>query len=224
MKKTVKSFIRQVRSLIGDETISIPDEFLINALNWAFNSLPSVPKLERAFAYHGTKTLDANGHYKWELTTPFRRIADLEYLNFFTTTGGDPCPLCLCNRQPKEFYKKNGLVELKKAGVPCEYTLEQEDDRIYIVMDRPVDIPVIVDYIAYGYPKPVTSMEDEIELSAPIENLIFAAIRRMYYLEASDFAFSESISTYLDSREILEAIQMLNKTLGAEALPVLGGV
>lgn len=223
MKKTVKSFVRQVRSLIGDETISIPDEFLINALNWAFNSIPSVPKLERAFATHETKQLQAGG-YKWELETPFRRIADIEYLNFYSTTGGDPCPLCLCNRQPKEFYKKNGLVSMKKAGVPCEYTLEQEGDKIYLVFDRPIDIPVILDYIAYGYPKPVESMEDEIDLSAPIENLIFAAIRRMYYLESSDFAFAQSITEFLENKEVVEAIQQLNKTLGPEGLPVLGGI
>lgn len=222
MKIKVSDFVKKFRAIAGDETISIPDDMLINALNWAFNSLPSVPKLELAFAKHYTENLDANGHYKWRLGEDFRRIADILYLNFFTSTGGDPCPLKLCNRDNVSFFKRNGVIELKVSGQPCEYTLEREDDDTYLVLDRPSNIPIIIDYIAYGYPKPVQSMKDSFECSAVIENLILSAIRRLYYMEASDFAFAGSVQDYLSNVEIVEAIQMLNKRYGNEACTILG--
>lgn len=224
MKTTVANFAKRFRSIVGDETISIPDNFIINALNWAFNSLPEVPKLELAFMEHVTKNLDANEHYKWEITPErFRRIADINYLHFYTTTGGDPCPLPLCNRDNERFYKKNGLVSMKISGEPCEYTLERKDDATYLVIDRPSNVPIIVDYICYGYPKPVQSMEDEFEVSAVIENLIISAMRRLQYMEASDAAFAGAVQDYLDSKEIVEAIQMLSKNYGPE-YTVLGGI
>lgn len=222
MKLKVAEFAKKVRSLIGDETLSVPDDLIINALNWSFNSLPSVPKLELAFAKHYTVNLDANEHYKWELGGDFRRIADILYLNFFTTTGGDPCPLKVCNRDNISFYKKNGIPELKVSGEPCEYTIEREDDATYLVLDRPSNIPIIIDYIAYGYPKPVSSMDDEFECSAVIENLMISAIRRLQYMEASDYAFAGSIQDYLDNKEVVEAIQVLNKRYGNETYTVLG--
>lgn len=225
MRTTVQAFAEKFRALAGDETISIPDDLIISGLNWAFNSLPEVPRLELAFMEHVTKNLDANEHYKWEITPErFRRIADIDYLHFYTTTGGDPCPLKLCNRSNTDFYKKNGLVSMKISGEPCEYTLERQDDKTYLVIDRPSNVPIIVDYICYGYPKPVTSMQDEFEVSAVIENLILSAMRRVQYIEASDFAFAESITSYLDNKEIIEAIQMLNKGYGNEMPTVLGGV
>lgn len=219
----VKDLADKFRSLYGDSTFSVPDDFIINAINWAFNALPSVPHLERAFSKHYTETLDANGHYRFLLHIDSRRVSDIKYMYFYTSTGGDPCPLCICNRPNEEFYAKNGLIELKVAGKPCEYTLEREDDDTYLVLDRPSNVPIIVDYIAMGYPKPVESMDEEIEISAPIENLMLAAMRRMAYQEASDFPFAESVTTYLDNKEIVEAIQMLNKTYGCEAPVVLGG-
>lgn len=222
MKMTVSQIADKVRSLTGDNLISITDDFIINALNWAFNSLPSVPKLELAFAKHYTETLNANGFYKWKLADEFRRVADILYLNFYTSTGGDPCPLKLCNRDNVAFFKKNGLIEKKVAGKPCEYTIEREDDNTYLVLDRPSNIPILLDYIAYGYPKPVESMEDEIEVSAVIENLIISAIRRLQYMEATDFAFAGSIQDYLDNKEVVEAIQMLNKRYGNETYTILG--
>lgn len=221
---TVENLAEKFRSLIGDETISVPDNFIIEALNWAFNSLPSVPKLERAFAEHYTQNLDALGHYKWRLGKRFRRIADFQYLYFYTSTGGDPCRLPLCNRAPQDFYKKNGLIELKVAGKPCEYTIERIGDDTWLVLDRPSNVPIIIDYVAYGYPKPVASMEDKIELSAVIENLILSAMRRLYYLESSDANFAGVVTDYLSNVEVVEAIQMLNKTYGSELPPVLGGI
>lgn len=222
MKMTVSQIADKVRNLTGDNLISITDDFIINALNWAFNSLPSVPKLELAFAKHYNETLNANGFYKWKLADEFRRVADILYLNFYTSTGGDPCPLKLCNRDNISFFKKNGLIKKKVAGKPCEYTIEREDDNTYLVLDRPSNIPILLDYIAYGYPKPVESMEDEIEVSAVIENLIISAIRRLQYMEATDFAFAGSIQDYLSNVEVVEAIQMLNKTYHNEAPVILG--
>jgi hypothetical protein len=35
----MKDFSDKVRSLVGDGTYDIPEEFIINALNWAYNEL-----------------------------------------------------------------------------------------------------------------------------------------------------------------------------------------
>lgn len=228
------------RSLIGDEAISVPDDFIVNAFNWCLNSLPSVPKLDRAFAKHYTLPLDANEHYSWKLETDFRFITDLIYLNFYTSEGGDPCPLPLCYQDNIKFYKENGLPSLKISGKPCAYTLEREDDDLILVFDRPSNVPIIADYIAYGIPKPVpgiyklvvsagpngeqivTKEDVPIEISGIIENLILSAMRRLYYMEASDFAFSGSVESYLDNKEVVEAVQMLNKRMKNEGFVILG--
>lgn len=218
----VSKFADKFRSLLGDETLSVPDTFIINALNWAFNSLPSVPKLYKAWRGHYTMQLDANGHYKWKLKSDFRDIIKYEFMNFYTSTGGDPCELPICYRESIPFYKKNGLIELKVAGRPCEYTREREGDDTYLVLDRPANIPVIVDYICYGRPKPVESMDDEFEIDAVVENLILSAVRRMYYLEADDFAFAQEIGLYLDSKEVAEAVQELNQRDSNDYTLILG--
>ena len=99
MKYQVKDLTTKFRTIIGDSTVDIPSEFIINALNWAFNELPRVPKLERIFSKHINYQLDAKGHYKWNLNNDksnkqiFRRIMNLPFLGLYTSTGGKPCPL-----------------------------------------------------------------------------------------------------------------------------------
>lgn len=222
MKYTVNDFADKFRSLVGDETWSVPDDFIITALNWAFNSLPSVPKLYVAWSHHTSKQLDANGHYRFKVKSPFRDIIKYDFMNFYTSTGGDPCPLRVCYRTPQAFYKKNGLVSQKVAGQPCEYTREREGDSTYIVFDRPSNVPIIVDYLCYGRPKPVSSMEDEIEMPGVIENLILSAMRRVFYQEASDFSFAADIAQYLSNKEIVEAVQELNQSDSNDTWAVLG--
>lgn len=230
MKYQVKDLAERFRIIIGDSTVDIPSEFIINALNWAFNELPRVPKLERIFSKHINYQLDAKGHYKWNLNNDksnkqiFRRIMNLPFLGFYTSTGGKPCPLKLCNRDNIEFYQKNGIIELKEQGRPCEYTIEQEGDNIYLVLDRPSDVPIIIDYIAYGVPAQVTKLTDTItvDISAIAENLILDVMRVMWYHEADDFAFAADISAYLDNKKVTEAIQQLNKRWGNEEFIVLG--
>lgn len=223
MKITLQEFADKFRSIIGDETLSVPDDFIIQGVNWVFNSLPSIPHLERAFMEHRTENLNANGHYRWKIKSKFRRVADIDYLYFYTSTGGDPCPIKVCNRDNARFYRKNGLVELKASGVPCEYTLERKDDDTYLVLDRPSNIPLIIDYIVYGYPKPVSALTDTFEVSAVVENLMVSALRRLWYMETSDYTFAQTIENYLDNKEVVEAIQMLNKGYSAELPTVLGG-
>lgn len=218
----VKDFADKFRSLAGDETHSIPEEFIINGINWAFESLPTVPKLDRAFAKHYTRRISARNHFRFKLNKDFRRLADLPMLNFYTSTGGDLCPLTLCAKDPTSFYTINGVVSMKKPGTPCQYTIEQENDDIYVVLDRPCDVPLIVDYIAYGYPMPVKSMEDEIDLSAPVEHLILESLRGVLFKVGMDMSFAFDILDYLDNKYIPEVIQMLNKRFGASAPIVLG--
>lgn len=226
MKYSLKTLAEKLRLSIGDNTDDLPEDFIINAYNYAINSLPLVPKLEKLFSKHKQFNLDANNHYKWSLSdaTGFRRISDIPMLNFYTSTGGEPCKLCICHVPVKQFYETNGLVSLKKPGTPCEYTIETEDDNVWVVLDRPSDIPIIVDYIAYGFPKPVKSMKDEIEVSAIAENLIIDTMKACYLHEASDYAFAADITSYLDNKTILEAIQMLHKRWGTEQIRVLGEV
>lgn len=226
MKYKMSTLAEKLRLLIGDNTDDLPKDFLINAYNYTINALPMVPKLEKLFSKHKQFNLDAEHHYKWSLSdaTGFRRISDLPMLEFYTSTGGEPCKLCLCHRPVEDFYKHNGLVSLKKPGTPCEYTIEVEDDNVYLVFDRPLDIPVIVDYIAYGFPKPVASMDDEIEVSSIAENLVLDVMKTLYLMEASDYAFAADVRSYLDNKKELEAIQALYKRWGNEQIRVLGEV
>ena len=52
MKMKMLDLSNKLRSAIGDGTIDISDEFLINAYNWAITELPLVPRLEKLFAKH----------------------------------------------------------------------------------------------------------------------------------------------------------------------------
>lgn len=226
MRYKVLDFAEKLRLHIGDNTEDLPEDFIINAYNYAINALPLVPRLDRLFSKHKQFNLDARHHYKWSLSdaTGFRRITDIPLLNFYTSTGGEPCKLCICHRSVEDFYEKNGLVSLKKPGTPCEYTIETEDDNVWIVLDRPSDVPIIVDFIAYGIPKPIKTMQDEIEISAIAENLILDTMKACYLHEASDYAFAADVTNYLDNKTILEAIQALYKKWGNEQIRVLGEV
>lgn len=222
MKYKVSDFENLFRTHIGDGTVDIPDDFVINALNWSFNALPLVPKLSKIFSRHKQVQLDAKDHYRWNINGDFRRLLDVPMMNFWTSTGGDICKLQVCHKDVVEFYNHNGIINLKEPGKPCEYTIEQEDDNVWLVFDRPLDVPVIVDYIAYGIPKPVKSKDDVIEISGIAENLIIDVMRTVYYHEADDFAFAADISSYLDNKKVLEAIQQLNRRWGVEEPTIVG--
>lgn len=216
----------KLRTALGDGTVDISDDFVIGAYNWAIAELPLVPRLDKLFSKHKQFNLDAQDHYRWSLSdaTGFRRLTDIPMLNFYTSTGGDPCKLPICHRPVKDFYEKNGLVNLKRSGTPCEYTIETEDDNVWLVLDRPSDVPIIVDYIAYGFPKPVESMDDEIELSVIAERLILDVMKTYYLHEADDYAFAADVTNFLDNKLYLEAIQMLHKRWGQDAPRILGEV
>jgi hypothetical protein len=224
MKMKVSDLAEKLRLHIGDNTDDLPEDFIINAYNYTINALPMVPRLEKLFSKHKQFNLDAEHHYKWSLSdaTGFRRISSFPMFNFYTSTGGEPCALPLCHLPVNRFYEKNGLVSLKNPGTPCEYTIEEESDNVWLVLDRPTDIPIILDYIAYGFPKPVSSMEDEIDLSAIAEPLVVDVMKTLYLMEASDYAFASDIRSYLDNKKELEAIQMLHKQFGMEGPRVLG--
>ena len=222
MKYTVKEFSDKFLSFVGDDSLDLNEPFLINALNWSFNELPRVPKLERLFSKHYTLNLDAQGNYAWDLNQDFRRLSNIAYINFWTSDGGKPCRINICNQQTIPFYEENGLPELREPGTPCHYTIEQEDDKVNLVFDRPLNIPMIVDYIAYGYPKPVKSMEDEIEISAIAENLIFALMKTVMHYESQDYNWSQESLEYLSNYALLQAEQELMKRWGHEAPIVLG--
>ena len=122
MKMTVQDLEDKFRSHLGDGTIDVPKSFVINSINWAFNALPMVPKLDKIFSKHNTFNLDAKDHYRWNLNSGFRRISNIPMMNFWTSTGGDLCKLDICNEDTIEFYNHNGIPYLKEAGKPCEYT------------------------------------------------------------------------------------------------------
>lgn len=241
MVTTVKEFADKFRSLVGDETESIPDDLIINGLNWAFNSLPSVPKLDKAFSKHYTVRLNANNHWRWKLNKDFRFISNTPMINFFTSTGGDPCPINLCYRDNVGFFKKNGMINLKMSGTPCEYTLERDGDDMFLIFDRPLNIPMIIDYVVWGYPKPIPGFyterlvydkeleekvpvqtDVEIDIPAPLENLILHTLRKVFYEEASDFSFAGSIEQMLDNKMLPEVIQMINKRLNVSQPIIVG--
>lgn len=222
----LSTLAEKLRLLLGDNTDDISEDFLVNAYNYTINALPMVPKLDKLFSKHRTFNLDAEHHYKWSLSedTGYRRISDFPMMEFYTSTGGEPCRLSICQRPVEDFYRKNGLVSLKRPGTPCEYTIETEGDNVWLVFDRPLDVPVIVDYIAYGFPKPAQTMNDKVELSAIAEPLVLDVMKTIYLMEASDYAFAADVRNYLDNKKELEAIQALYKRWGNEQIRVLGEV
>ena len=222
MRMKVSEFIDKFLVQIGDSSLERPIDFCIGALNWSFNELPRVPKLDKIFSHHYTKNLDAKGPYRFPLNGDFRRLTDIPVITFLTSSGGEPCPLKICNKDTLEFYETNGIPSLKKAGIPCQYTIEQEGDNVWLVFDRPLNTPVIIDYIGYGFPKPVTSVDDEIEISAIAENLIIGLMKAVFFWESDDFAFAGNILDYLDNKAVREAIQLLNHRFGIEENIVLG--
>ena len=221
----LKDLAEKLRLAIGDGTADLSEEFIVAGYNWAITELPLVPRLEKLFSKHKQFNLDARDHYKWSLSdaSGFRRITNLPMLNFYSSTGGDPCKITVCYKEPKDFYDRNGLVNLKRPGIPCEYTIETEDDNVWLVIDRPSDVPIIVDFIAYGFPKPVENFEDGVEVSAIAERLILDVMRAYYLHEADDYAFADNISNYLDNKLYLEAIQILHRHWG-DNTRVLGEV
>lgn len=234
MIKTVKDFAYQFESQVQDSTLDITTPFLIAGINWCLRDLPRNPLLAMLFSKHGQANLDAKGHYRWNLNDlfapdggdsfrGFRQILDTRLMTFWTTTGDEPCRLDVCNKRVPEFYEKNGIINLKKAGRPCEYTIERENDETYIVFDRPLNVPVIIDCIAGGILNEVKSLDDRLELSAVAENLMLEALRNVWYQGADDFAFSGAVQDYLDNKSIPEAIIVLNRNFTTETPVVLGG-
>lgn len=222
MKMQVQEFIDKFRILRGDSTASTPDNFIIEGINWCFREIPRVPKLGRIFQKHVTYNLDANKHYRWNINDSFRRLIDILMINFYTSTGGEPCRLNICHKDVEDFYNRNGIIELKKPGTPCQYTIEEESDNIWLVLDRPSDVPIILDMIICGFPKEVKSPEDEIDISAIAEQLMLQLLASIWYQESADFNFSEAIFTYIDNKAIPEAIQALNKRYSISHQPILG--
>lgn len=219
----LSDFAKKFRTLVGDSTMDCPDEFIINAVNWAFNELPLNPKLDRAFQKNYRKKLPV-GHYRWKLSQPkdFRRFTDIPVFSMWSNTGGDLCPLKVCAVSPEELYS-HSVPGLMQAGRPCEYALEQQGDDLFLVFDRPLDFPVILQYTACGFPVNATSMDDEVEISAVLENALLEVMRVVWYREADDLSFAGSAYDYLDNKYIPQIIQMVNKTIkGVEGNVILG--
>lgn len=220
---TVREFADKFRSIVGDSTIDVPDKFVINALNWAFAELPLNPKLDKAFARNRVVQLKPN-HYRWNLVDRkvFRRLTDIPSFNIWESVGGDLCPICVCAVSIEELYA-GGIPSLMKAGKPCKYAIEQQDDNIYLVFDRPISTPMVLQYIGYGIPKPVTSMDDIVEISGVLENAILEVMRVVWYREADDLSFAGSAYDYLDNKYIPQIIQMVNRNIkGIEGNVILG--
>ena len=223
MKYRVSDFAAKFRNIVGDSTLDCPDKFIINAVNWAFNELPLAPKLDKVFAKNYRKTLKP-GHYRWNLTDhkDFRRLSNIPVFTLWTSDGGDLCPFKACAVTPEELYASS-VPAMMQQGRPCKYAIEQEDDEVYLVFDRPIDTPIVLQYTAYGFPTNVTSMNDEILISAVVENALLDVMRVVWYREADDLAFAGSAYDYLDNKYIPQMTQMINKKWhGVEGHTVLG--
>lgn len=221
----VQDLIDKYTALVGDTLQTDPTDFVIAGLNKAFNELPSYPKLDKLFEKHYQVQLTGNKEWRWNLNqNDFRKISNIPSMTFWDNSkAGDPCKMDICNLTNEKFYARNGVVKLKEPGRPCEYTLETEADNTYLIFDRPLDKPLIIDYIVYGYPKNVKDPTDEITLSAIAENLILEYLKYVHYQESDDFAFAGSIFDTLDNKLVPEALQQLYKPMGSSAPFIIGG-
>lgn len=224
MKIKAQELAEQFRIIRGDSTNTTPDDFIVNCVNWCFRDLPMIPRLEKLFSKHNKYNLDANNHWRWKINGNFRRLSDIPMLTFWTSTGCEPCRLDLCYQEPETFYRINGLVELRQAGEPCSYTIETEGDDSFIVFDRPLNIPIIIDIMTCGFPTPIKSLDEDIEISSIAEQLMLNVMSHVWLQEAEDFAFAGAIYDYMDNKLVPEAIQMLNKRWSAAPQAILGEV
>lgn len=221
----VQDLIDKYTALVGNTLQTDPTDFVVTGLNKAFNELPSYPKLDKLFEKHYQVQLAGNNEYRWNLNQDdFRKISNIPLLAFWDNSkAGNPCKMDICSLPNSKFYAKNGVVKLKKPGHPCEYTLEHEGDNTYLVFDRPLDRPLIVDYIVYGYPKNVEGVDEEIDLSAIAENLILEYLKYVHFQESDDFAFAGSIFDVIDNKLVPEALQQLYKPMDSSAPIIVGG-
>jgi hypothetical protein len=81
-----------------------------------------------------------------------------------------------------------------------------------------------VDYIAYGIPKDLTSMDDEFEISAIVENAVLETLRTVWFRETDDLAFSGAIGDYLDNKTIPQLVQLINQRYGSDSPVIVGEV
>lgn len=221
----VQDLIDKYTALVGNTLQTDPTDFVITGLNKAFNELPSYPKLDKLFEKHYQVQLTGNNEYRWNLNQDdFRKISNIPSLTFWDNSkAGGLCKMNICNLPNNKFYSRNGVVKLKEPGRPCEYTLEREGDNTYLVFDRPLNRPLIIDYIIYGYPKNVEDVDDDISLSAIAENLILEYLKYVHYQESDDFAFAGSVFDMLDNKLVPEALQQLYKPMDSDAPIVIGG-
>jgi hypothetical protein len=223
MKIKVSAFAEKFRSIVGDGTVDVPDSFIINILNWALSDLPLNPKLDKVFTKNRTVQLRP-GHYRWDLVDhkTFRTLTDVSSFNMFESTGGDPCKVKMCAVTPEELYS-GGIPSLMASGKPCKYTIERQDDSLFLVFDRPIDVPMVIHYTGHGIPKTVESIDDTFEMPGIIENAVLEVMRVMWYREADDLAFAGAAYDYLDNKYIPQIIQMVNKNIkGIEGNVILG--
>jgi hypothetical protein len=222
----VQDLIDKYSALVGDTLQTDPTDFVITGLNKAFNELPSYPKLDKLFEKHYQVQLAGNNEWRWNLNQDgdYRKISNIPTLTFWDNSkAGDPCKLAICNLPNGKFYERNGIIKLKTPGRPCEYTIETEDDSTYLVFDRPLDKPLFIDYVIYGYPKNVQSPDEQIALSAIAENLILEYLKYVHYQESDDFAFAGSVFDTLDNKLVPEALQQLYKPMDSDAPIIIGG-
>lgn len=225
MEYTVKQFADRFMTLAGDGTEETPIEFICEGLNRCFSELPSITGLEKLFSKHYQYQLAGRNEWKWSLNSDFRRLSNVPVITFWdTSNGGDPKKMPICNVKSDKFYRDNGIIKLKQAGRPQQYTIDRIGDEVNLVFDRPINMPVYVDYIACGYPKPVSKETDTFECSVIAENLIMNYLRYVWYNEHDDMAFSGAVYDVLDNKLIPEAIQQLNVTYGSDAPIILGEV
>lgn len=218
----VSDFLAETQLLFGDTTEDTPKVFLIEAMNWALRELTQTPKLSKLFTHHYMKNLGAKGHYRWDLTGEhFERISDIEYLHFWSSTGGNPCQMKICWVEPRDLYAKT-LPDVAKTGRPCNYTLETEGDKLFLVLDRPSDVPIIIDYIAYGTPKKVTELTDEVPVTSLAKNALMDLIRVKYYQEADDLAFAGAFFDTYTNKDVPELLQELYKRKKCEPNYIVG--
>lgn len=228
----VSDFLAEAQMLFGDTTEDTPKEFLVGALNWSFRELAKTPKLSKLFSRHLRRNLGANRHYRWDLNgaikgedgeeeKPFDRISDIEYLHFWSSTGGKPCLLNICWAEPREFYTYS-LPEIAEVGRPCRYTLETEGDKTYLVLDRPSDVPLILDYIAYGTPREVHELTDEIPVPSLAKNALLDLMRVKYYQESDDLAQAGAFFDIYVNKDVPEMLQELYKRKKCEPNYIVG--
>ena len=202
--RTAEYYYDNFRILMGDGGGDITEEFFLSCINYMIRDIMLEAKLERLFRVHDTMRLTqltrkGKKSNKWKISLKnLGDIIDIHNLVILEADGCTLCPVQPCYMEPDKFYNAFPFPEGTCPGQPCHYTIDEDGENTYLMFDKPVDKPYIVDLRYSAYPGDIESLEDKVPYPVKAINVLIEGLRREVYQRDTDFAFSRSMFDVTD--------------------------